>query len=360
MRVNPWLLAIPLAFALNHFGASPIVVFAASGLAIIPLALLMEKSTEALAHYLGPTAGGLLSATMGNAPELIIGIAALRNGLVDMLKGSIAGSIIGTLLFGVGMAMIFGGYKRPLQSFDGDMVSINGSLLTLAAFGLVVPAVFHFSNQVNQEISLEISVILLVIYFASLVFTLTTAGRPHTVQCGIVPVPETKELEREIHEVEEALPDWSRSKALLILGAVAVALAFTSDLLTDSIQPASSALGLSPSFAGIFLLAMVGNVPQYMNSVSFAAKNRMTLALSINLGSTTQLVLLVAPILVIAGTLMGIPMDLLFSYFELVAILLSVIITRSLISDNTSNWLEGVMLVGVYVMLAVGFYYAPN
>jgi Ca2+:H+ antiporter len=223
-----------------------------------------------------------------------------------------------------------------------------------------VPAVFHFSNQVNQEISLEISVILLVIYFASLVFTLTTAGRPHTVQCGIVPVPETKELEREIHEVEEALPDWSRSKALLILGAVAVALAFTSDLLTDSIQPASSALGLSPSFAGIFLLAMVGNVPQYMNSVSFAAKNRMTLALSINLGSTTQLVLLVAPILVIAGTLMGIPMDLLFSYFELVAILLSVIITRSLISDNTSNWLEGVMLVGVYVMLAVGFYYAPN
>jgi Ca2+:H+ antiporter len=253
-------------------------------------------------------------------------------------------------LFGVGMAMIFGGYKRPLQSFDGDMVSINGSLLTLAAFGLVVPAVFHFSNQVNQEISLEISVILLVIYFASLVFTLTTAGRPHAVQCGIVPVPETKELEREIHEVEEALPDWSRSKALLILGAVAVALAFTSDLLTDSIQPASSALGLSPSFAGIFLLAMVGNVPQYMNSVSFAAKNRMT----------TQLVLLVAPILVIAGTLMGIPMDLLFSYFELVAILLSVIITRSLISDNTSNWLEGVMLVGVYVMLAVGFYYAPN
>lgn len=354
MKRHALLAFIPIAFILDWLGANPILVFAASGLAIIPLASLMEQATEALAHYLGPTYGGLLSATMGNAPELIIGISALRHGLIDVLKGSIAGSVLGTLLFGLGITIIAGGLRKPVQSFDRDMVAINSALLMLATFGLIVPAVFNFSGSVNEEISLEISVVLLLVYIASLVYTILTS-RP-TVGKQVV---ERELRDKGLPEVEEDVPNWSRNRALAVLGAVAVALAFVSDLLTGSIQPAADAMGLTPVFAGVFLLAMVGNVPQYMNSVSFAYKNQMTLALSINLGATTQLALMVAPLLVITGSLMGTPMNLLFSQFELVGIILSVMTARSLIADNTSNWLEGVMLVGVYAMLGFGFFYLP-
>lgn len=355
MKLNWLLVFIPIAFGLDWLGANPIVVLIASAAAIIPLASLMEQATEALAHYLGPTYGGLLSATMGNAPELIIGISALRHGLIDVLKGSIAGSILGTLLFGLGITIISGGLRKPMQSFDRDMVAINSALLMLATFGLVVPAVFRVSAQVEQEISLEIALVLLLIYVASMVYTILTSHP--TVGKEAV---EEALLEKGLELPEPAAaPHWSRTTALSMLAAVAVGLAFVSDLLTGAIQPAADAMGLTPVFAGVFLLAMVGNIPQYMNSVSFAYKNQMTLALSINLGATTQLALMVAPLLVMTGWLMGAHMDLLFSKFELVGIMLSVIIVRSLIADNTSTWLEGVMLVGVYAMLGFGFYYLP-
>jgi Ca2+:H+ antiporter len=356
MKMNWLLVFIPIAFGLDRYGANPIAVFIASGVAIVPLASLMEKATEALSHYLGPTYGGLLSATMGNAPELIIGISALRNGLIDVLKGSIAGSVLGTLLFGLGITIISGGLRKPVQTFDREMVAINSALLMLATFGLVVPAVFRFSGPVDQEISLEISCVLLTIYVASLVYTMMT-NRPTVGRDSVERALKEKGEEQPADQPES--PGWSRSKALGILAAVAAALAFVSDLLTGSLQPAADAIGLTPIFAGVFLLAMLGNVPQYMNSVSFAYKNQMTLALSINLGATTQLALMVAPLLVIAGTAMGLPMNLLFSRFELVGIVLSVIIARSLIADNTSTWLEGVMLIGVYAMLGFGFFYLP-
>lgn len=354
MNLN-WLLAfIPIAFVLDWLEVDPILVFMASAAAIVPLASLMEQATEALAHFLGPTYGGLLSATMGNAPELIIGVSALRHGLIDVLKGSIAGSVLGTLLFGLGITMIAGGLRQPVQSFDRDMVALNSALLMLATFGLLIPAVFNFSAKVDEEISLEIALVLLLIYVASIAYTLLTS-RPTIGKQAV----ELELKEKGLPEVAEEVPAWSRNRALGILASVAVALAFVSDLLTGSIQPAADAMGLTPVFAGVFLLAMVGNVPQYMNSVSFAYKNQMTLALSINLGATTQLALIVAPLLVISGLLMGIPMNLLFSPFELVGIVLSVITARSLIADNTSTWLEGLMLVGVYAMLGFGFYHLP-
>jgi Ca2+:H+ antiporter len=358
MNLN-WLLPfIIVAFVLDWLGVSPVIVFLASALAIIPLASLMEKATEALAHYLGPTLGGLLSATMGNAPELIIGIAALRNGLIDVLKSSIAGSVLGTLLFGIGITIMFGGLRRPVQTFDGHMVAMNSTLLMIATFGLIVPATFHFSQaKLNEELSLEISVILLLAYVASMIYTLFShrptvgkaAAKMALEESGAEPAP-----------AEAEAPRWSRGVALGILAGVTVALAFVSELLTGSLEPTAKLLGLTPSFAGVFLLALVGNVPQYMNSASFAAKDRMTLALSINLGATTQLVLLVAPVLVIAGAFMGLPMNLLFSSFELVGIILSVVIARSLLADNTSTWVEGVMLIAVYAMLGFGFFHMPE
>ncbi|MBI3796672.1 MAG: calcium/proton exchanger [Deltaproteobacteria bacterium] len=359
MNMNWLLVFIPISFALDKLGADPTIVFLASAAAIVPLASLMEKATEVLAHYLGPTYGGMLSATMGNAPELIIGISALRNGLIEVLKGSIAGSVLGTLLFGMGMTIVAGGLKKPVQTFDQQMVSVNSSLLMLATFGLIIPAVFHFSGKSDQELSLEISVILLLAYLASMAYTLfshrPTVGKP-AVEMAL------KEKGEELEEMaaeEAALPHWTRNGALGILGAVTVGLAFVSELLTGSLEPTATRLGLTPAFAGVFLLALVGNLPQYMNSVSFASKNQMTLALSINLGATTQLALMVAPLLVIAGEVMGLPMNLLFSQFELIGIILSVVIAHSLISDHTSTWLEGVLLIAVYAMLGFGFFNMP-
>ena len=358
MMLNWLLIFIPIAFALEHWGASPLLVFLASGAAIVPLAKLMEQATDALAHYLGPTYGGLLSATMGNAPELIIGISALRNGLIDVLKGSIAGSVLGTLLFGMGVTIVAGGFSKRVQHFDRDMVAINSALLMLATFGLVIPAVFHYSQEIDQEISLEISVVLLAIYVASLVYTITT-DRPTVGRQSVESALKDKGEEQPTLATEAPAPQWSKRFALGILAAVAVTLAIVSDLLTGSIQPAADLMGLTPVFAGVFLLAMVGNIPQYMNSAAFASKDQMTLALAINLGATTQLALLVAPLLVIAGSLMGLGMNLRFSSFELIGIILSVIIGRSLIADNSSTWLEGVMLIGVYVMLGIGFFFVP-
>jgi Ca2+:H+ antiporter len=358
MKMNWLLVFVPIAIGLEHWGVNPIAVFLASAAAIVPLAKLMEQATDALAHYLGPTYGGLLSATMGNAPELIIGITALRHGLIEVLKGSIAGSIIGTLLFGVGVTMLAGGLSKPVQRFDREMVAVNSALLMLATFGLVIPASFHFGIVTDRDISLEISVVLLLVYLASMIYTMTTKRQT-------IATPSSEEELKEESKAapgastEAVVPRWSRNVALGVLGVVAVVLAVVSDLLTGSIQPAADAIGLTPVFAGVFLLAMVGNVPQYMNSAAFAARDQMTLALSINLGATTQLATLVAPLLVIAGAWMGLDMNLHFSNFELVGVILSVMIARSLIADAESNWLEGLMLIGVYLMLGFGFFHMP-
>ena len=354
-----WLLAfIPVALVLEHMGANPIAVFLTSAAAVVPLAKLMEQATEAMAHYLGPTYGGLLSATMGNAPELIIGITALRHGLIEVVKGSIAGSIIGTLLFGIGVTIVAGSRRRPVQHFDRDMVAVNSSLLMLGAFGLVIPASFHFTTSTDRSISIEISIVLLLIYVAGMVYTMT-ASKSTTDKALVAELQQQGQAPPALLCATESPPEWSRNVALAVLAVVAVTLAIVSDTLTGSLQAAADAIGLTPIFAGVFVLAMVGNIPQYMNSAAFAAKDNMTLALSINLGATTQLVALVAPLLVLAGLVMGVDMNLHFPGFEVLGVVLSVIIARSVIGDASSNWLEGAMLIGVYLMLGFGFFHMP-
>jgi Ca2+:H+ antiporter len=356
MVMRWFLLFTPLAFSLKAFSVDPSIVFLASTMAIIPLAKLMEEATSVLAKSMGPTYGGLLNATMGNAPELIIGLFALQNGLIDMLKASIAGSIIGTLLFGVGATMIAGGLKQRVATFDNSMIAMNLALLSVTAFGLLVPAVFNFSTVIDQEISVHISILMLFIYLASIVYTLQDKSLPLTT--GSV---EQALNQQHKHPIEpmEAPPHWSNRTALILLMGVTVAISFMSDLLTSSIQPAADAMHLTPSFAGVFLLSMVGNIPQYINSVSFASKQQLTLALSVNLSSTTQLALLVAPVLVLMGQAMGLDMNLRFNQFELMGILLAVLISRHLLGDQRSTWLEGFMLIMVYFMLGIGFYYLP-
>ncbi|MFO0960390.1 MAG: calcium/proton exchanger [Isosphaeraceae bacterium] len=338
---------IPLAIGLHLAGVSPIVVFAASALALVPLASFTEQATESLAEDLGPTWGGLLSASLGNAPEIIIGFFALRQGLVDVVKSSLIGSIVGNLLFALGLSMFVGGLRNGAQHFDRKVAGMNCALLTLAGAGMIIPAVFHHSSRViTQEISLQIAGMLFVVYLGSLVFTLA-AGRTAIVQATAQPVEEGHESE----------PRWGRNRSIGILAAVTIGLAIMSEILTDALEPASEMMGLTPIFSGVFLLAVVGNVAQIFNAVSFARSNRMDLALGVTVGSSIQVALVVAPVLMFASLMLGQPMDLVFSRFEIVALALSVLVVRQLIDDGQSNWLEGLMLMAVYFMLGVGFYF---
>lgn len=363
--MNWLLLCMPLAFALDHFGVGPIPVFLASTLAILPLAKLMEEATSILSKILGHTIGGLLNATMSNAPELIIGISALHNGLIDMLKASIAGAMIGTLLLGLGLSIFSGNVGKSPRRFDAPMVGMNMGLLTVTSFSLLIPALFNISTTADYEISIHICVLMLILYIASIYYTLNQQNPPIDL-IGVENAISEQEDLAQTHKGSEATPpapqgpEWGRNKAIAVLLTVTVALAVTSDLLTDSLQPAADIMHLTPFFAGMFLLSMVGNIPQFINSVSFARKDQLTLALSVNLSSVTQLALLVAPILVLTGGMLGKPMDLVFNQFELVAIFISVVVARYLLADQRTTWLEGFMLIIMYLMLAVGFYYLPE
>jgi Ca2+:H+ antiporter len=386
MTWNWLLLFIPVAIALDWLGANAILVFLASALAIVPLARLMGDATEALGEYLGPTLGGLLNATLGNAPEIIIALFALHRGLIHVVKASLTGSIVGNLLFGLGASMIAGGLKVPFQTFDSHVARMNGALLTLASFGLIVPATYRISpmaeRETSREISLEISVILFLIYLASLVFTLVT-HRPVVGKAGVeaekqeIGTASPEQDHRQGHgrataaaasntagsgskeiDTEEKI-GWSWNTALGILAAVAVGLAIMSEILTGAIEPAATSMGLTPLFAGVFVLAPVGNGAELLNAIRFARKDKMDLSIGITVGASTQVALLVAPVLVFAGWFLGQDMNLLFSPYEMWAVIMAVFITRLLIYDGESSWLEGLMLIGIYFMLAFGFFHLP-
>ena len=360
MKLN-WLLLlfIPVAIALDWFGFNPVLVFLASALAIVPLAGLMGDATEALAEYLGPTLGGLLNASLGNAPEIIISLFALNRGLIRIVKSSLTGSIVGNLLFGLGVSMVAGGLKVKSQTFDSNVARMNGALLILASFGLVIPAFYRVGPmggiEAGRHISREISVILFAVYVASLVYTLVT-DRPVVGKSGVKSEKKDAGTEPKEDEVEVG---WSRNTALGILAAVAIGLGIMSEVLTGALEPAADSLGLTPMFAGVFVLALVGNGAELLNAVRYARKDKMDLAIGVTVGASTQVALLVAPILVFAGHFMGQDMNLLFTPYEVWAVIMAVLITRILIYDGNSTWLEGLMLIAIYFMLAIGFFHLP-
>jgi Ca2+:H+ antiporter len=360
MNLNWLLVFIPVAIALDWMHVNPILLFIVSALAIVPLAGLMGDATEALAEYLGPTVGGLLNATLGNAPEIIISLFALNRGLIGIVKSSLTGSIIGNLLLGLGVSMYAGGLRIGMQKFDPRVARINGALLVLAAFGLIVPAIYRMTPAGGQDqghhVSLEIAAILFLVYLASLVYTLAS-HKPVVGKAGVQ--AEKKEVGEPADEVDRAEVGWSRNKALAILALVTIALAFMSEILTGAVDPAAKSIGLTPLFAGVFLLAIVGNAAELINAVRFARADKMDLAIGITVGASIQVALLVAPILVFAGHFLGQDMNLLFTRYEMWAVVLAVFITRTLIYDGESTWLEGLMLLAIYVMLGIGFFHLP-
>jgi len=352
MNYNLLLVFIPITLFLDWFEADPTLVFVSSGLAIVPLAGLLGKATESLSVYIGETLGGLLAATMGNAPELIISLFALKAGLHDVVKAAITGSIIGNLLLGMGLAIFIGGLNKVKLEFNRVSAGMSSGLLMLACVGLIVPAIFNFTAGQETELSTEISVVLFVAYILSLVFTLKT--HRHLFQTEAV-----KPIDgHETREVEEKL--WNKKQAIIILVLVTIGITLMSETLTGAIEPAAKTLGLTPIFAGVIFLSLFGNVTDMANSVRFARKGQMDLTIAISVGASTQVVMFVVPVLIFSSYFVGPkPLDLQFVPFEVVAIVIAVLVNRTLTTDGESHWMEGVMLLGVYLILAIGFFFLP-
>jgi Ca2+:H+ antiporter len=358
MNLNWLLIFIPIGFALDWLGANPILVFLASALAIVPLAGLMGEATEVLAKYLGPTFGGLLNASLGNAPEIIIAGFALHRGLIDVVKSSLTGSIIGNLLFGLGISFFAGGIKYGrTQRFNINAAKMTTAVLTIISFGLIVPAATQYSAEATASISRETAIVLFAAYLAYLVSLIVDQKR----QIGVQEVKENlKETGERPDETEETAPAWSLNKAVIILFAVTISLAFMSEILTGAIEPAAESMQMGSLFAGVFLLALVGNAAELINAVRFARKDQMDLAVAVTVGASAQVGLVVAPVLVFLGILLGHEMDLIFSPLELIAIVMAIYLTRMLLYDGESSWLEGVFLIAVYVLFGIGFFHHPN
>jgi len=347
-----WLLIfVPVAAFLEFTHANPIAIFATSALAIVPLAGWMGRATEHLAEKLGQGVGGLLNATFGNAAELIIALMALRKGLFDVVKASITGSIIGNILLVLGLSVVVGGVKYPRQVFNKTAAMLGSTMLALSAVALLMPAVFHLlvSNRTReQDLSLEIAVVLIITYVLSLVFTLRTHS--HLYTGGV-----------DEKEEEEAIGThgWSMGRSIGTLLAATLLVAVMSEFLVGAVEEASHKLGLTEIFVGVILVAIIGNAAEHSTAVLVSLKNKMDLALNIAIGSSMQIALFVAPVLVFASYAFGRPMNLLFSPLEVVAIAVSVLVVALIAQDGESNWMEGVLLLAVYTILGLTFYFLP-
>jgi len=344
------LVLVPLALALEWSHADPLLIFITSGLAIIPLAGLMGEATEKLTHHVGAGLGGLLNASFGNAAELIIAVMALRQGLHDVVKASITGSILGNILLVLGVAMVAGGLRYERQRFNRTAAGMGSSLLLLAAVGLIVPAIFHQTaasqgDIIERELSLEIAIVLFGIYVLSLIFSLKTHRHLYLGEN-----PSTGEDDR----------PWKKQTAMIVLALATVATGIMSEVLVGALVPAAESLGMTQIFVGVILVALVGNAAEHSTAVLVARKNHMDLSFGIAVGSSLQIAMFVAPVLVFISYLFGTPLNLIFTPFEVAAVTLSVLIVGFVAMDGESHWMEGVMLVGVYLILAITFFFLPG
>jgi Ca2+:H+ antiporter len=339
--------ALPISLVLDRVVHAPaLAVFVTACLGVLPLAAYMGEATEHLAHRTGPMIGGLLNATFGNAAELIISIVALQAGLVGLVKASITGSILGNLLLILGISLLAGGITRSELRFNRTSAGMSAGMLALAVVALVLPALFHALHPESAarlselRMSELVAVILLVTYGLSLLFTLKTH------RCLFW--SETQPL--------EGLP-WGVRKATLILALATVGIAIESELLVHAATEATRTLGLTQTFLGLIIIPIIGNAAEHATAVVVARKGKMDLALQIALGSSTQVALLVAPILVFAGVLLGRDMNLVFTPFEVMALGLATLVTAIITLDGESHWFEGVQLLAVYGMVAVGAFF---
>ncbi len=339
------LLAVPASIGLSMMDAAPILVFATACLAVLPLAGLMGEATESLAERTGPTIGGLLNATFGNAAELIIAVVALRAGLVELVKASITGSILGNLLLILGLSFIAAGTKTPIVKFSRTNAGMSSAMLALAVIGLVFPALFHAAagppnGTAELYLSEAVSVILIVTYLLSLLFSLKT----HRALFGGGDHPSIE-------------PKWRVWPAIGILALATAGIVIESELLVHSVQSVTATFGLTQTFVGLVIIPIIGNAAEHATAIVVARKGQTDLALQIALGSSTQVALLVAPVLVFVGLALGTDMNLVFPVFDVAALAVSTIVIAIITLDGETHWFEGAQLLAVYAMMAAAAYF---
>lgn len=342
------LLFIPASLLAHWAGTNEIFVFASSALAIIPLAKLLGEATEVLAEKTGPRIGGLLNATFGNAAELIITLAAIRAGQIQLVLASLTGSILGNLLLVLGFSMFMGGLKNGRQIFDRRQVDTDATMTILALIAMTVPSLFSLyipDGQLVEELSLTTAAAMLILYMLFVVFTLQSCTKE---KCNAV-------------TVREALPShaWSAGRATAFMGLSMIGIALMSELLVASVEAVTDTLGLTPFFVGIIIVPIIGNVAEHLVSVQAAMQDKMDLSLSIALGSSLQIALFVTPVLVFVSLLLNSPLTLQFNQLELIALTAASMISALVSLDGESNWLEGAMLLAVYGILSLAFFFLP-
>jgi Ca2+:H+ antiporter len=344
------LILIPVSLALSYlFHAAPIWIFISAGLAIVPLAVWIQRGTEQIAFKSGPSIGGLLNVTFGNAAELIIALFVLSHGSAEVVKGQITGSIIGNSLLGLGLAIVIGTWNRSNLHFNRNQAGQLSTMLVLVLIGLLLPAIYDFNERfllkspnaanLDETLSLAVSVVLIMLYFANLVYTLYTHRDVFAVE----------------DEHEQAR--WPLWQALLVLILATIFTAWESELVSGALEETAKSLNISIFFLGVIVLALVGNVAEYVSAIYFARQDKMSMSMSITVGATIQVALFVAPVLVLVSNLMGHPMNLVFSNpLELIAIAAVAFAVSAISKDGEVDWFEGALLIGLYILIAISFF----
>ncbi|MFN2186465.1 MAG: calcium/proton exchanger [Anaerolineae bacterium] len=349
-----------LAIVADLLGWNPLLVFIFSGLAMVPLAGLMGEATESLAVHTGPRLGGLLNATLGNAAELIITIMAIREGIqnpainehmLELVRASLTGSVMGNILLVLGLSVLIGGLKNGTQKFDRTHAGTNATMLLLAVAALVIPSIFsHSIETVNHDaveyLSLGVAGVMILLYVLALVHQLRNPGN-YTIE------------DDEYSAAEQEAPHWSVPKALIVLLLATAAIVWMSELLVGTVEHVVLEIGITEFFLGIIIVPLIGNAAEHLVAVTVAVKNKMELSLAISVGSSLQIALFVAPLLVFVSLLMGNPLTLVFNQFELIALMAATLIAGLVSLDGESNWLEGAMLLAIYVIIALAFFWLP-
>ncbi len=344
------LVFIPISIAAETLHWGTMTVFVTSALAIVPIAIWLSTATEEVAIVTGPAIGGLMNAVFGNATELIISLVALKAGLIDIVKASITGTIISNLLLAMGLSMFLGGLRYKEQEFKPIVARVNGSSMTLAVIAILLPTLAAFTSSKPdsvkiEQLSLTVAVILIVVYILTLVFSLKTHSYLYEVSL----------VEHEEETAVHGKPNLGLWLGVLLASTIAVA--YESEIFVGVVEEATKGLGLTPLFTGVILLPLVGGAAEYVTAVGVAMKNNMDLSVSVAMGSSLLVALLMAPMLVLVGYFIGQPMDLNFNLFEVVAVAVAVIVANLISLDGRSDWLEGVLLLATYTILGAAFYF---
>ena len=358
--LNVLLVFFGLAVVAELLHWNPLLIFVFSGLAMIPLAGLMGKATEALAIHTGPRLGGLLNATLGNAAELIITVMAIREGILnpainehmlELVRASLTGSILGNILMVLGLSVLVGGLRHGTQRFDRSHAGINSTMLVLAVAALVIPSLFsHNIEPVNHDavewLSLGVAGAMIGLYVLAMIYQFRSAS--------------ARNHEDDEHEAaQEEASHWPARVATVVLLLVTVGIVLMAEFLVGTVEHVVLEIGITEFFLGIIIVPVIGNVAEHLVAVQVAAKNKMELSLAISVGSSLQIALFVAPLLVFISLLMGNPLTLVFNEFELIALMAAVLIGGLVSLDGESNWLEGAMLLTIYIIIALGFFWLP-